>query len=259
MALVKHKIKRYGWVADTPDQRDHLYAAPVARMKMLPPRADLRRQCPAVIYDQGQLGSCTGNAIACAVQFDRLKQKLKPDFIPSRLFIYYNERDMEGTIKSDSGAQIRDGIKSVSKLGDCPEPEWPYDIKKFAQKPPAKCFRDALKYKAVSYQRVIQTLNQMKGCLASGYPFVFGFSVYDSFESNAVAKTGVVPMPAATEKQLGGHAVLAVGYDDKQQRFLVRNSWGKSWGMGGYFTMPYAYMTDSNLSDDLWTIRLIAS
>jgi C1A family cysteine protease len=111
----------------------------------------------------------------------------------------------------------------------------------------------------VSYQRVIQTLNQMKGCLASGYPFVFGFSVYDSFESDAVAKTGMVPMPAPKEKLLGGHAVLAVGYDDKQQRFLVRNSWGKSWGLGGYFTMPYAYMTDSNLCDDLWTIRVIAN
>jgi C1A family cysteine protease len=166
---------------------------------------------------------------------------------------------MEGTIKSDSGAQIRDGIKSVAKLGVCPEPEWPYDINKFATRPPKKCFTHALKYRAVSYQRVIQTLNQMKGCLASGYPFVFGFSVYDSFEGDAVAKTGTVPMPAPKEKLLGGHAVLAVGYDDKQQRFLVRNSWGKSWGIGGYFTMPYAYMTDSNLCDDLWTIRVIAN
>jgi C1A family cysteine protease len=96
MPLVRHKIKRYGCVPDTPDQRDHLYAAPVVQLKKLPPKADLRAQCPKVIYDQGQLGSCTGNAIACAIQFDRLKQKRKPDFIPSRLFIYYNERDIEG-------------------------------------------------------------------------------------------------------------------------------------------------------------------
>ena len=259
MPLVRHKIKHYGWVVDTPDQRDHLYAAPVVRLKKLPPKVDLRPACPKVIYDQGQLGSCTGNAIACAIQFERMKQKRKPDFIPSRLFIYYNERDMEGTIASDSGAQIRDGIKSVAKLGDCPETEWPYDIVKFAIKPPAKCFSDARKYKAVSYQRVIQTLNQMKGCLASGFPFVFGFSVYESFESAAVTKSGIVPMPASSEKQIGGHAVLAVGYDDKQQRFIVRNSWGKSWGMHGCFTMPYAYVTDSNLSDDLWTIRVVAS
>ncbi len=183
MALGKHKIKRYGWVPDTPDQRDHLYAVPVVQLKTLPPKVDLRPQCPNVVYDQGQLGSCTGNAIACAIQFERLKQKLKPDFVPSRLFIYYNERVMEGSVASDSGAQIRDGIKSVAKLGDCPETEWPYAIAKFATQPPAKCFSDALKYKAVLYQRVIQTQYQMKGCLASGYPFVFGFSVYESFES----------------------------------------------------------------------------
>ena len=88
---------------------------------------------------------------------------------------------------------------------------------------------------------------------------MFGFSVYDSFESTQVAKTGVVPMPATGEKQIGGHAVLAVGYDDTQQRFIVRNSWGRGWGMRGYFTMPYAYLSDSNLSDDLWTIRVIAA
>jgi len=99
----------------------------------------------------------------------------------------------------------------------------------------------------------------MKGCLASGFPFVFGFSVYESFESAAVGKSGIVPMPASSEKQLGGHAVLAVGYDDRDQRFIVRNSWGPKWGMRGYFTMPYAYVTDSNLADDLWTIRVIAS
>jgi len=101
-------------------------------------------------------------------------------------------------------------------------------------------------------------LNQMKGCLASGYPFVFGFTVYESFESDQVAKTGVAPMPATNEKVLGGHAVLAAGYDDGSQRFLVRNSWGPDWGMGGYFTLPYAYLTDANLADDFWTVRMVA-
>jgi C1A family cysteine protease len=98
----------------------------------------------------------------------------------------------------------------------------------------------------------------MKGCLAAGYPFVFGFTVYESFESDAVAKTGVVEMPAPSEKVLGGHAVVAVGYDDSTQRFIVRNSWGPGWGMGGYFTIPYAYLTDSNLADDFWTVHLVA-
>lgn len=248
----------YGWAPDVPDQRDHLYAAPVVRLKALPARVDLRPKCPPV-YDQGQLGSCTANAIGAAIQFDRRKQKSKPNFVPSRLFIYYNERAMEHTIDSDAGAQIRDGIKSVSKQGVCPETDWKYDIAKFRDKPPPPCFKTALKYKAVQYMRLPQVLNQMKGCLASGYPFVFGFSVYESFEGEEVAKSGVANMPASNEKLLGGHAVLAVGYDDSKQAFIVRNSWGAGWGMRGYFTLPYAYVTDANLAADFWTIRLVAA
>jgi C1A family cysteine protease len=252
-----YAVKHYGWLRDLPDQRDHLYAAPAETLAALPPAMDLRSHCPP-IYDQGQLGSCTGNGIAAALQFDRMKQKLTPNFIPSRLFIYYNERVIEHTVNTDAGAQIRDGIKSVSSQGDCPESEWPYDIAKFAAKPPPNCYKDAIKYKAVQYQRLVQTLNQMKGCLASGYPFVFGFTVYDSFESPQVAKSGSVPMPAPKEKVLGGHCVDAVGYDDTQQRFIVRNSWGTGWGMHGYCTMPYAYLTDANLASDFWTIRLVS-
>jgi len=251
-----HTIKRYGWTPDLPDARDHLYAAPAATLSKLPAKMDLRPGCPPV-YDQGQLGSCTGNAIAAAVQFDRMKQKL-PDFVPSRLFIYYGERVIEGTVSSDSGAQIRDGIKVVAKQGVPRETDWPYDIAKFTVKPSAKAFRDAKKDQAVSYSRVSQSLNQMKGCLASGYPFVFGFSVYERFESEKVAKSGVVEMPESDEKLIGGHAVLAVGYDDGERRVIVRNSWGPKWGIGGYFTMPYGYLLDDGLSDDFWTIRLIA-
>jgi C1A family cysteine protease len=251
-----HAIKHYGWMPDLPDARDHMYAAPVAMMGALPPHVDLRPHCPPP-YDQGQLGSCTGNAIAGAVQFEREKQHLTPEFVPSRLFIYYSERVIEGTVGTDSGAQIRDGIKVVANQGVPPETDWPYDITRFADKPPPAAFNDALHDRAVSYSRLAQSLSQMKGCLASGYPFVFGFTVYDSFESPAVAKTGVVPMPAAGESVLGGHAVMAVGYDDTQQRFIVRNSWGASWGMQGYFTIPYAYLTERNLSSDFWTIRLV--
>ena len=249
--MAKHS---YGWVPDVPDHRDFLFAAPIVNLAALPTKVDLRPQCPKEVYDQGQLGSCTANAIAAALEFDQMKQALKT-FTASRLFIYYNERVMEGTVKSDSGAQIRDGIKSVGSLGACPETDWAYDIAKFAEKPPQPAFKDAPLGKALQYERVPQVLSQMKGCLAAGYPFVFGFTVYESFESDAVAKSGVVPMPAPTEKVLGGHAVVAVGYDDSTQRFIVRNSWGPGWGQNGYFEMPYLYVTSSSLASDFRAIQ----
>jgi len=221
----------------------------------LPTTVDLTSKCPPV-YDQGQLGSCTGNSIAGAIQFEQMKQGMN-DFVPSRLFIYYNERVLENTVNSDSGAQIRDGMKVVAKQGAPPETDWPYDIAKFSEKPPANAFSDAAKNKVTSYQRVNRALSQFKGCLASGYPFVFGFTVYDSFESTTVAQTGHAPMPQSNEQVAGGHAVMAVGYDDQNQWFIVRNSWGDSWGMNGYFTLPYQYLLETNLSDDFWTIRLV--
>ena len=248
-------LGHYGWMPDVPDHRDLVYAA--ARITTLPPSVDLRPGCPPV-YDQGQLGSCTANAIAAAIQFEQIRQKEPKPFAPSRLFIYYNERVMEHTVGQDAGAQIRDGMKSVNHIGACPETDWPYVITKFAQKPPTRAFKDARLGKALSYQRVVQTLDQMKGCLASGLPIVLGISVYESFESQQVARSGIVPMPPISEKLLGGHAILAVGYNDAEQRFVMRNSWGTSWGMQGHFTIPYAYLTDSNLCDDLWMIQMVA-
>lgn len=250
------RIRRFGWIPDLPDQRDHIFSAPAPVLTVLPPSVDLRPGCPATVYDQGALGSCTANAIAAAFEFDLAKQQL-PDFMPARLFIYYNERSIEGTVDNDSGAMIRDGVKSVAKLGVCDEKVWAYDISKFAQKPPDDCYTAALDNQSISYQRIPQNLNQMRGCLANGYPFVFGFTVYDSFEGDEVAKTGVVPMPGDDESILGGHAVLAVGYDDESQRFLVRNSWGPGWGQGGYFTIPYTYLTHRGLASDFWTISKV--
>lgn len=247
--------QRYGWQPDLPDQRDFSYAATRAAISKLPARVDLRPSCPPV-YDQGNLGSCTANAIGAAFEFELMKQKT-PDFMPSRLFIYYNERVIEHTVDSDNGAQIRDGIKSVNKLGVCPESIWTYDITAFAKKPGAKCYSEALKHQVLSYQRVVRDVNSMKGCLAAGYPFVLGFTVYDAFESEAVAKTGKLDMPKKNEGIKGGHAVVAVGYDDTQKRFIIRNSWGPGWGLKGYFTMPYQYLEEENLSDDFWTIRVV--
>jgi C1A family cysteine protease len=246
----------YGWNPDLPDTRDRAYSAPLTALRALPTKIDLRPKCPPVL-NQGNLGSCTANSISSAHLFEQMKQKAAAPFQPSRLFIYYNERSMEGTISSDAGAQIRDGFKSIANQGVCAETTWPYDISKFAAKPPAAAYKEAMNHQAVSYSRVQQTLGQMKGCLADGYPFVYGFTVYESFESDAVAKTGKVPLPSQGEKVLGGHAVMAVGFDDSKQAFITQNSWGTGWGDKGYFYIPYSYLTDSDLSSDFWTVRLV--
>ncbi len=242
----------YGWTPDLPDQRDYLFGALYKIPAKVPAAVDLRSQCPPV-EDQGNLGSCTANALAGALEFLELKDKVQ--FVDlSRLFIYYNERVIEHTVNSDSGAMLRDGIKTLAKQGVCTETKWPYVISQFTKKPTAACYKEASDHQITSYQRLL-TVNEMRACLAEGYPFVCGFTVYESFESATVARTGTVNMPKPGEKVLGGHAVVAVGYNDAQKRFIIRNSWGTGWGKQGYFTMPYAYLDDRKLSDDFWTIR----
>jgi C1A family cysteine protease len=265
----RRRTAGFGWRPDLPDARDHYFAVQPQTLKKLPARVDLRPRCQPV-YDQGEIGSCTANAIAGAIEFERRKAGQKPGFTPSRLFIYYNERAMEGSVANDAGAQIRDGIKSVNRQGACQEKMWAYDDTpavsdggpwptgaKPAQKPPKACYDTALDYQAIQYQRVMPIISQMKGCLAESNPFVFGFTVYASLYGADGAPRKVVPMPTSKDRVLGGHAVLAVGYDDKTQQFIVRNSWGRNRQDKGYFYMPYPYLTDAGLADDFWVIRLI--
>lgn len=242
---------KHGWRPDRIDSRDLLYRkiAP-PRTTALPDFVDLRGKCSPV-ESQGELGSCTAHALAGAVEFLEIQAGL-PITPVSRLFIYYNERSIEGDINEDNGAQLRDGIKSLVSAGVCPETDWPYDISKFTNTPSTQAYEDAKAHVITSYHRLL-SLDDMLGCLAEGFPFIFGMTVFQSFESDMVAQDGVVPMPLHREKQLGGHAVLAVGFNKVAQRFIVKNSWGKSWGQGGFFTIPFEYL--ESYADDFWTVR----
>ena len=245
-------MHRYGWRPDLPDQRDRFF---LDRVTTLPPSVDLRSGMPPV-YDQGDLGSCTANAVSAALDFDRRKQGESFE-TPSRLFVYYNERKDEGTVGTDSGASIRESIKAVTHYGACPESEWPYIVERFAQRPGMKCYSDALLYEGLTYLSVAQSTTALKSSLALGFPVCIGISVYESFESAAVAKTGVVPLPAKSEALLGGHAALLVGYSDATDHWTFRNSWSAKWGDAGYGYLPYSYLTHSGLAADFWSLRTV--
>lgn len=244
-------IPKYHWVPDKLDLRDYKY-----KMTSSTERAviDLRPYC-SPIEDQGNLGSCTGQAIAGAIELLNKRNGKYNDI--SRLFIYYYERELIGTINYDSGAYIRDGIKVTNKKGAPLEKFWPYNIRQFRMRPVNPAINDALKRKVTLYERVLDH-NGCMNAITNGYPVVIGFHVYSSFESKHVSKTGVMPYPNVRhEKLLGGHAVLLVGYNKAKQVYIARNSWGPSWGDKGYFYMPFQVIQNNNMSGDFWIIKSV--
>lgn len=251
---------KYGWKPDHHDPRDLLFrvSAPVQIQSV-----DLRETHKVPdIFNQYNLGSCTGNAIAYMLAFNILNKNVqteKPCEIPfSRLFIYYNERQLEGTVNQDSGAQIRDGLKSVANLGACSEITWPYKINKFSQKPSGQAYEEAINFRAIEYIRLNSISKQeLVGCLLEGFPFVLGFQVFESFESKEVADTGEVDLPSNGEQFMGGHAVCCVGYDMDSDRFIIANSWGAEWGKDGYFTIPADYICNLRYANDFWATKLL--
>ena len=238
------------WKPDNRDTRDYKYQI---TQKANPNIIDLRPYCSS-IENQDSLGSCTGQSIAGAIELLN-KRSGKPNDV-SRLFIYYYERLILGTVNYDSGAYIRDGIKATNKYGASLESHWPYDIRKFKQEPINEAKSDALNRKVTRYERV-EDFNGCIDALTNGYPVVMGFYVYDSFMSKNVTKTGIMPYPnTRREKLLGGHAVLLVGYNKTKKVFIVRNSWGTNWGDKGYFYMPFD-IVKPNMSSDYWIIKSV--
>ncbi len=245
--------RRHGWKPDHPDIRDHAF---VRLAPALPTTFDLRTSpnMPAV-YDQGNLGSCTANGWAACFEFDQKKQGLV-DFMPSRLYLYLCERIIDGTVKQDAGAQIRDGAKVLASQGVTSEKLWPYVVSNFKQMPPSKVIADALRHKAVIYQRVDNSnADTIKHALVLGFPVVFGCTLYEEFESNQVAADGKVSMPTGSSKPIGGHCMTIVGWT--ADSWIVRNSWGPGWGDKGYCYMPLAYLTNLNLAADFWVLESV--
>ena len=258
--------KIYNRKPDSIDLRDEFYQAqPPAVLDALPTTVDLRPLCSPV-FDQGQVGSCTGNAAAGAFEFLQLKELREKnpgieEFDPStyeaasRLFIYYNERRLDHDTGEDAGATLRDAVKSLLYYGACKESTWPYIESQAFTQPSPEAYEEAFKHRINKYYRFAD-LEHIKHSLAAGYPVIFGITLFESFESDQVAQNGLVPMPQyGRENILGGHAVMIVGYDDITQHIIVRNSWGTGWGDKGYFYLPYDYVTNPDFASDFWTIR----
>ena len=241
--------RRMGYKHDRFDHRDQVA---VMTDVPLPVRIDLRETgLMPPIEDQGNLGSCVAHAATSAIEFLE-RRTATADVNRSRLFVYYGARDIEGTIKEDAGCEIRDAFKVLNKLGAPDEVLWPYNHRKWRTKPSTVAYANGALARLFKYQRVPVKTLAIKQVLAQSLPVVIGIWLFAGFESDAVAASGVVPMPTYGEENIGGHAMLVVGYDDARQAFLVRNSWGTSWGQQGYCWIPYDYIGNTKLGSDYW-------
>ena len=242
-------------VRQQPDARDHRLQLLLGSAPVLPQSVDLRADCPPV-FDQGSLGSCTANAgVAARMMLNDITQML------SRLFLYYKERELEGTTATDSGATMRSVCKALQRYGVCRESLWPYIPNDFAIPPTPLAEINAMLYRIDTYATFDSAspaaeLSQIRTFLATQrQPVLAGIDVYDSFETTATQRSGVIPMPdPATEQLLGGHALLFVGYDDVKRQILFRNSWGVQWGDGGYGWLPYDYIL-AQYAYDFWVLQ----
>lgn len=244
--------RKFGWRPSLPDFRDFRYRAisPDKEVAQLPPVKYLI--CPPVV-DQGDLGSCVFFALSYAMESAQVSQDIIPEN-PSQLFAYYHYRETYGQIDYDDGAMIRDAVKLLAADGICGEEDWPYLTANFAVKPPFQSYIKAREHRIQSYH-ALETMEDMLNCIADGYGFVCGISVYSSIDDAVVVKTGKVPVPGKDDKFLGGHAIYVGGYNLHKQMFKFQNSWGKDWGDQGFGWIPFAYLESNGLCGDRWTVR----
>lgn len=241
------------------DPRDLVHPVCAAKPRALLPRhVDLRPEMPPVL-DQGGLGSCASNAASNCLRY-LLRKQGKPEFQPSRLYIYWNTRVniAKAPAAEDTGVCIRDVCKALTKYHACDETVWPYIESKFSVAPSLEAYKNADTHGQLSYASVPQNLDQIKQVLSSGFPIILGINIYASFETMVVAKTGIVPVPKADEPCYGGHAIILVGYNDSKSVFMAMNSWGVGWGQTGFFEIPYRYVTDRKLAYDFWALSYFA-
>lgn len=236
-----------GGKPDRHDDRDYVFAP---TLSVIPTTADVSALAPTA-YNQMPLHyTCSANAIAACFEMVAKIEKRSID-PPSRLFLYYNARVRDGSVDRDEGASIRDAIKAAANPGTCAEPLWPYDASKVLVKPDRRAY-DATSERVATYYRIDQNIASLQACIAQGFPFIFGMSIFpDQFVASG--KTGVVDVPPDGAQPVGGHAVVAVGYDATS--FTVLNSGGPSWGRNGYITMPNAYFENPAWTYDFWTIQ----
>lgn len=253
-------LKGLGFRPDMPDIRDLLFKSEgiIRKKKTFPSNVDLRNHPDMPpIYDQEELGSCTANAVGAICDFEYGNGNIDQSaYFPSRLFLYYVTRSLEGTVDVDAGATIRNTIKASNEFGIPREGSWPYIISKFKATPLPDVFDEALYYQALEYRRVSQRINDLKECLYLENLIAFGISVYEGLY-NITKEDPILTIPDRSQPLLGGHALVLVGYDDRIQSFIVRNSWGSEWGENGYFYIPYSYVMNAQLSMDFWTISLV--
>lgn len=238
-----------GWVRQEPDTRDLQFTRTLTP-EILPESYILPTPD---IYDQGNEGSCVDNSAAYCFRIVRKQFYGDWLFEPSRAFLYFNARLIGGlNINLDSGSTVRDGFKALSKWGVCSDTDFPYVAGDFAKAPEPNLYKKAAKNSVTEYQAVDQILNDIKSAVYLGRPVSFGFDVYESFmKGNWPQLTGIMPLPflISSDKIIGGHCVTIVGWDTNKAAVLCLNSWGKEWGLGGLFYMPYIFLLSGDCAD----------